>query len=497
MGGAALASATPARLEAPQRAPLVQREPSHAPAPPVQREAPADDSDSGVELVIPPLPSPPSLIVGWRFLRLHSETPGGRVTEIKGVVAAALEPSDKLQHGWRYRVRFDSDGSEVNVLWQTLQPWLQQPTPADGAGQQRPASHAAAPAPAAGAGGLQPARRRYKGVSKYQGMFRMSHIVDGKQTWAPGFRSAEAAARAYDESRRRLGKRVVNFPRSGADEVQAVPYVAEQTTLRRVEGDAGQSPAPEQRAPRPKAAKEAAVETALHTPMALRRAPAAASPSPSHDGPLIGRHVRSAFSDGGYCTVWYGVVEAKRNGKYLVRYKDDSTYEMTKDEVQKYTVSPPSAGAAASDERKPAPVRKRSRDDLARARAAAGAAPKRQRAAAPAASSSIEEDSDDDSAAPSEPVEPSPAAAPAAAAAPLGGVDDVEAFLRGIERPPLSCLDAALAALPALSITVAHLAIAREEPEQRGELMKELHITSFGDRMAFTFALRKAELPEA
>jgi len=498
MSGAAPESATPARPEAPQRAPLVQREPlTHTP--PARREAPAEDSDSdGVELFIPPLPSPPSLVVGWRILRLvRAETAAGRaVVEINGQVEAALEPAD--EHGFRFRVRFDS-GSELDVDWLELHPWLRYPTPAAGTGQQPAAAHAAAPAPAAGVGGRPPAQ--YKGVSadcNRPGMFRMVQYVGDRKIWTQGLRSAEAAARAYDEGRRRLGKRVVKFPRAGTDEVQAVPYEAEQTTLRRADGDAGQPAAPVQRAPRPKAAKEPAVETVVHTPMALRRAPAAASPSPSHAGPLIGRHVRSTFSEDGYCTVWHGVVEAKRNGKYLVRYKDDSTYEMTKDEVKKYNVPPPGAGCDALDELKTASARKRSRDDLARTRAAAGAAPKRQRAAAPAASSSC----DDDSAAAaseseSEPVEtppPVPAAAPPAAAAPSGGVDDVEAFLRGI-KPPLSDLNAALAALRASRVTVAHLALARQEPEERGELMEWLHITDVADRMAFTSALRKAKLP--
>ena len=70
----------------------------------------------------------------------------------------------------------------------------------------------------------------------------------------------------------------------------------------------------------------------------------------------------------------------------------------------------------------------------------------------------------------------------------------MEAFLRGI-KPPLSDLNAALAALRASLVTVAHLALARQEPEERGELMEWLHITDVADRMAFTSALRKAKLP--
>ena len=44
----------------------------------------------------------------------------------------------------------------------------------------------------------------------------------GSKTKLGSFCTAEEAARAYDDAVRKAGRRVVNFPRSGTSEVQAV-----------------------------------------------------------------------------------------------------------------------------------------------------------------------------------------------------------------------------------------------------------------------------------
>ncbi len=50
------------------------------------------------------------------------------------------------------------------------------------------------------------------------------------------FCTAEEAARAYDDAVRKVGRCVVNFPRPGADEVQAVKGEKEEVTLQRASG---------------------------------------------------------------------------------------------------------------------------------------------------------------------------------------------------------------------------------------------------------------------
>ena len=48
------------------------------------------------------------------------------------------------------------------------------------------------------------------------------------------FAAAEEAARAYDDAIRKAGRRVVNFPRPGTNEVQAVKGEEDKTTLKRL-----------------------------------------------------------------------------------------------------------------------------------------------------------------------------------------------------------------------------------------------------------------------
>jgi hypothetical protein len=53
-------------------------------------------------------------------------------------------------------------------------------------------------------------------------VFEASCSVRGDLTFLGHFCTAEEAARAYDDAVRKTGRRVVNFPRPGTDEVQAV-----------------------------------------------------------------------------------------------------------------------------------------------------------------------------------------------------------------------------------------------------------------------------------
>jgi len=78
----------------------------------------------------------------------------------------------------------------------------------------------------------------YKGVSVDAGartaaVFSAFYYHDGVNDFLGSFCTAEKAARAYDDAVRMTGRRVVNFPRTGTDEVQAVKGEKEEFTLAR------------------------------------------------------------------------------------------------------------------------------------------------------------------------------------------------------------------------------------------------------------------------
>ena len=82
----------------------------------------------------------------------------------------------------------------------------------------------------------------YKGVSinasaRTAAVFQVSFRHGGVDTCLGMFCTAEEAARAYDDAVRMTGRRVVNFPRPGTNEVQAVKGEKEEVTLLRAAGE--------------------------------------------------------------------------------------------------------------------------------------------------------------------------------------------------------------------------------------------------------------------
>ena len=470
-----------------------------------------------------------------------------------GVVEAALPPA--AQDGWRWRVRF-GDGSAQVVAWPELHAWLMNDDDGDDAAAgdscqaaQAPAAApapppVAAPPPAAPAeqGAAGGSHKQYKGVSADLGdpsLFRTETRVGGQRVTHNGFATAAEAAHVYDEGRRRRGLRVVNFPREGTNEVQAVPYETDLFTLQRLEPGVDHVRPP--RAPRadattaeaaPKVLLRSCAATAVDTPVAAPPAPAAAAPSPPPEDadPLVGCRVRLPFgkSRGVKTTIYAGTVAAQRGRgtRYVVKLDTGGKCAITKADALKFSAAQAAAGgdaagAAAGSHSLPqvkGACMQRGEQASKRSRqgGAAAAAPpprKRKRPAEPPAS-----DSDDAAAAvPSEPGEQPPSAAgahPAACAAPAGapaaavaspatraapalsdGADAMAAFLRGI-TPPLQDLAAILGELPATGFTIAHVALltlhrmGKPVFEQlRDDTCKALKITRPADQLAFTAAL--------
>jgi plasmid stabilization system protein ParE len=86
--------------------------------------------------------------------------------------------------------------------------------------------------------GPLPPAPKYKGVflnaaARTAAVFAAAFTVGGVRTLLGTFCTAQEAARAYDDAMRNDGRRVVNFPRPGTDEVQAVKGEEEKHTLAR------------------------------------------------------------------------------------------------------------------------------------------------------------------------------------------------------------------------------------------------------------------------
>jgi hypothetical protein len=85
-----------------------------------------------------------------------------------------------------------------------------------------------------------PAQRKFKGVNRCKtGRWRMFYEHGGESVELKDFPDAESAAREYDTHMRRLGNKVVNFPREQPGEVQAVFGENNRVTLRRAAGSVG------------------------------------------------------------------------------------------------------------------------------------------------------------------------------------------------------------------------------------------------------------------
>ena len=81
----------------------------------------------------------------------------------------------------------------------------------------------------------------YKGVyvlpnARTAAVFSAQFTNGGVRQMLGSFCSAEEAARAYDDAQRKAGSRVMNFPRPGTEEVQAVRGEEDRTTLQRATG---------------------------------------------------------------------------------------------------------------------------------------------------------------------------------------------------------------------------------------------------------------------
>ena len=383
-------------------APALQHPPQAAPAASYDGDGDGDD----MEEVVPQMPRPSSLI-GRRVAFRHARpSPRGSSAVTIGVIDAALPPSGA--HDWRFRVRF-RDYPPETVSWPKLhsclvkddsdsdsdgQPAAQPaaptptaaPAPVLSAPMAAPAPAAPVPAPAAvddAEDDEQAAGPMYRGVSAALDdptLFRIETRDGGKRVTVTGFATAEEAARAYDDGRRRRGLRVVNFPRPGTNEVQAVPGEQDLITLRRVEPDAGHCRVPSRRAPRsaaeaPPMALRSRAPAAVGTPAAAApaAATAAASPLASPADPLIGQRVRVPFRSGSTTKMKYGAVMAKRAGGagYIVRLDDGDECTIDKAAVHKYNVS--STVAADTAAGSPARRQRGARAEMGRGNGGAGA----------------------------------------------------------------------------------------------------------------------------
>jgi hypothetical protein len=219
----------------------------------------------------PEPPEPPEALLGRRVRCVFDDT-----GPVEGVIVSVHRTA---AYGTLWRVRY-SDGEEEELLWCELRGALQPadeaaardatPVPSDDdddddappqfeapAPQHRAAPRApsAAAAPASdhspqrqqsGGGGanvahtgaplpMPPPDRQFKGVYSYGGSFTTEYRTNGQRAHVGGFRTEEEAARAYDDEMRALGCRVVNFPRPGSGEVQAVRHEAHSVTLQRAQ----------------------------------------------------------------------------------------------------------------------------------------------------------------------------------------------------------------------------------------------------------------------
>jgi hypothetical protein len=267
-------------------------------------------------------------------------------------------------HGQLWFIHYPADGDAEEMTWQQLRAALLPPEEEEEEEEERDASRGArndAPAPAPHAGAPPapaatarapaphapaaphaqqpqpqprssgaaapreealppPPRRKYKGVTLIGQLFRGGYSVHRHFEQLGMWRTAEEAARAYDDVMRALGRRVVNFPRRGTDEVQAVAHEKDALTLMRAErqrGAAGVAGAATPDVP-PRARARSALNSQARSNGAAappRRVSAgaaaahhdgagAAPASTSDDGGAVGAAAARAPPPVRYCGVW-------------------------------------------------------------------------------------------------------------------------------------------------------------------------------------------------
>jgi hypothetical protein len=135
------------------------------------------------------------------------------------------------EHGQLWRVEFE-DGDRDELDWEQLRDCLL-PAAAEhvGSGLSTPQATGSPAAPAD-----VRAPRKYKGVAFHRETRSWRMDVDlpgGRRIAQRNYADAETAARAYDDAVRRCGIVVVNFPRDGTGEVQAVAGEPKAQTLAR------------------------------------------------------------------------------------------------------------------------------------------------------------------------------------------------------------------------------------------------------------------------
>jgi hypothetical protein len=248
------------------------------------------------------------------------------------------------KYGTLWRVYYAEDDDTEDLAWRELRDALQPPAQPAARADVTPAApllaeqeQAATPRGAAGA-------RRYKGVCARQAIDQFQaffHTAGGVEDLGY-FDSPEAAARAYDDAVRAQGRRVVNFPRPGTDEVQAVPKLSDEQVLRRQKTAPSRSTPTGAEASLARARSSArAVDAGADAPAPAMRAAAAAAVRV--DAPVLfaGCRVSVPFEAHGGTQLFHGTVLPRRSGggKFTVRFDDgDVRNDFTAAELEKHVI---------------------------------------------------------------------------------------------------------------------------------------------------------------
>ncbi len=372
-----------------------------------------------------------------------------------------------------------------------------------------PAAHATAheaAAAAAGSGGANsdggriicddgappPPRRRYKGVSIIQkakgpprwfASFFCKHDTP-RTTHLGAYDSPQAAARAFDDVARAHGVTCVNFPRPGTDETQA--HFGE--------------PAPMMARAAVRRGAEAVSDDAVDHHLTLSSCDGV--PAPSRDEQSLPYYGVYPCSSGRFAAKALNAYMGRHaTAAAAARAVDAHLRQLGGDALRKLNFphlppddAPAEDGGAAAAQKQSPQSRKRTRAD---ADADADAyADEHEDAVPPLFSLPAPHAAPSDGAGALAVVAPQHALTPAAANDNSGdALGAVASFLRAI-APPLSQLDAVLAALPGSGVSMLHLARLAGAAVSQGDramllgtAADALHITNPFDRLAFVAAL--------